>query len=69
MTDDGLKRADSDFRVIRNWHRDSFSTVLTLHDDVTAALPGYLETLLFEDAADFSAGEDLKLTHAPLQSG
>jgi len=61
LTDDGLKRADSDFHVIRNWHRDGFGTGSTLHDDVTAAL--------FEYAADFSAGEDSKLTHAPLQSG
>jgi hypothetical protein len=69
LTDDGLKRADSDFRVIRNWHRDCFSAGSTLHDDVTAALPDDLETVLFEDATDFSAGENSKPTHAPLQSG
>jgi hypothetical protein len=34
-----------------------------------SALTDYLKTVLFEDAADFSPGEDAKLTHEPLQAG
>ena len=37
--------------------------------NVVSALPDHLETVLFENAADFWSGEDAERTHAPLQSG
>lgn len=69
LTNDGLKRSDSDFSMIRNGHSYGPSIGSSLHDDVTSALPDDSEAMLFENTTNVSTGEDAELTHAPLQSG
>jgi hypothetical protein len=68
LPNDGLKRSDSDFRMIRNGHSYGPSLGPSLHDDVTSALLDDSEAMLFENRTDLLAREDTELTHAPLQS-
>ena len=55
--------------MIWNGHRQGSCIGSPLHYNVAAPLSDDLESMLLEDAADVSAGEDAELTHAPLQSG
>lgn len=69
LPNDRLEGSDSEFQVVGHRDRDAAEVGSLLHDDVASSLTDYLKTVLFEDAADVSSGEDAKLTHGPLRSG
>jgi hypothetical protein len=68
LANDGLKRSDSDFRMIGDGYGDRVVVFPSLHDDMTSASPNDLESMLLKDAAYVLAGKNTELTHAPLRS-
>ncbi len=67
MADDREQRPDSEFRVVRDGNGDGPGFGSTLHDNVAAAPSYFEESVLIEDATDFTSRQDAKLTHAPLR--
>ena len=62
LTDDGKQRADSNLAVVGYGHRDGGVADVLLHDDVTAPLTNYNETVLGQQRADLLARQDTQPT-------
>ena len=62
LANDGLKRPDPKFRMIRDRHRDGRVGQDQLHDDVTASLADFDKALFREDRTHVSARQSPQLT-------
>ena len=62
LTDDAGERPNLDLRMVRHRHGDRRPTKALLKDEVTAALPDYLEPVVLQDLAHLASGEDAQST-------
>ena len=54
LADDGLKRADTYYRMVRDWYGDCGAWQAFLHHDVTVSLTHLNEAVLHKNGADLS---------------